>query len=159
MFLLGSWIFFKYTIAPVRKTPENGLCLEIYPIYLKNSETRINLLRKEPHGKMSLERWRLVKNQTGLSRHYCYFCNSLVDSRIWGCNQNVFLFTFFNKNLLHLSFTTLFRKDGFFDYPFKLTISYCPSKTTFSLSFNADLAELGPNLEKFYYTYYILYLY
>ena len=29
---------------PVRKPPENGLCMEIYPIYLKNSETRINML-------------------------------------------------------------------------------------------------------------------
>ena len=44
MLLSDSWIFFKYTIPPVRKSPENGLCLEIYPIYLENSETRINLL-------------------------------------------------------------------------------------------------------------------
>ena len=28
--------FFKYTITPVRKPPENGLCLQIYPIYLQN---------------------------------------------------------------------------------------------------------------------------
>ena len=41
----------------------------------------------------------------------------------------------------------------------KLTIYYCPNKTTFPLSFDADLAELGPNLEKFYYTYHILYVY
>ena len=41
----------------------------------------------------------------------------------------------------------------------KLTISYCPNKTTFPLSFDADLAELGPNLEKFYYSYHILYVY
>ena len=42
--LSGSWIFFKYAISPVRKPPENGFCLEIYPIYLENSETKINLL-------------------------------------------------------------------------------------------------------------------
>ena len=42
MFLSDSWIFFKYTIPPVRKSPE--MCLEIYPIYLENSETRISLM-------------------------------------------------------------------------------------------------------------------
>ena len=36
--------FFKYTIATVIKPPENGLGLEIYPIYLEDSETRINLI-------------------------------------------------------------------------------------------------------------------
>ena len=56
-----------------------------------------------------------------------------------------------------LSFTALFRIDGFFNYPFNFTISDCPNKTTFSLSFDVDLAELGPNLEKFYYTCHILY--
>ena len=36
--------YFQIYNTPVRKRPENGLCLEIYPIYLENPETRINLL-------------------------------------------------------------------------------------------------------------------
>ena len=63
---MSNAFFFKYRIPPVRKPPENWLCLEIYPIYLEHSETRINFLWKQPDGKMSLERWRLVKNQPGL---------------------------------------------------------------------------------------------
>ena len=35
---------FEYVMAPVRKPPENGLCLEIYPVYLEGSKTSINLL-------------------------------------------------------------------------------------------------------------------
>ena len=36
--------FFEHVIAPVIKPPENGLSLEIYPVYLADSETGINLL-------------------------------------------------------------------------------------------------------------------
>ena len=35
---------FEHVIVPVRKLPENGLGLDIYPIYLEDSETRINLV-------------------------------------------------------------------------------------------------------------------
>ena len=42
--LVRFMIFFKYAIPPVRNPPENGFCFEIYPIYLENSEIKINLL-------------------------------------------------------------------------------------------------------------------
>ena len=66
MLLSGSWIFSNIQYLPVRKPPENGLYLETDTIYLEDSETRINLLQKQPHDKMSFKRWRLVKNQFAL---------------------------------------------------------------------------------------------
>ena len=44
MLLVKFRDIFEHLIAPVIKAPENGLCLEIYPVYLADSETRINLL-------------------------------------------------------------------------------------------------------------------
>ena len=44
MLLVNFRDFFEHVIAPVRKLPENVLCLEIYLVYLADSETRINLL-------------------------------------------------------------------------------------------------------------------
>ena len=41
---------------------------------------------------------------------------------------------------------------------FKLLISSCLNKIALSLSFDANLAKLGPVLGKLYYTYYILYV-
>ena len=35
---------FEHVISLVRKPPENGLCLEVYPVYQEDSESRINLL-------------------------------------------------------------------------------------------------------------------
>ena len=44
MLLVNFKDFFEHVITPVKKTPENGLYLEIYPVYLANPETRINFL-------------------------------------------------------------------------------------------------------------------
>ena len=43
---VNFWDFFEHVITPVRKPPENGLCLEIYPVYLADSETRIKFAMK-----------------------------------------------------------------------------------------------------------------
>ena len=65
----------------------------------------------------------------------------------------------FFKKIFRLIIQSLFGKDGFFDCPFKLLISCSSDKITLSLSFDANLAKLGPVLGKLYYTYKILYGY
>ena len=44
MLLVNFTDFFEHEIIPIRKPPENGLCLKIYLVYLADSETRIDLL-------------------------------------------------------------------------------------------------------------------
>ena len=61
----------------------------------------------------------------------------------------------FFKKIFRLIIQSLFGKDGFFDCPFKLLIS-CSSVSPYLVSFDANLAKLGPVLGKLYYTYKIL---
>ena len=42
--LVSFKVFFEHVITPVRKPPENALYLEIYLVYLADSETRTDLL-------------------------------------------------------------------------------------------------------------------
>ena len=62
----------------------------------------------------------------------------------------------FFQNCLAYHLELFFEKRKFFDGPVKLLISCYTNKITLSLSFNANLAKLGPILGPLYYTYYIL---
>ena len=56
MLLVNFRYFFEHVITSIRKPPENGLCLEMFLVYLADYETKITFSIKKPHGKISLER-------------------------------------------------------------------------------------------------------
>ena len=79
-----------------------------------------------------------------------------------GATKMLSLYTFFYQDSFHKDEKgqKLFGEGGiFFDDPLKLLISCCPNKITLSLSFDANLAKLGPILGKLYCIYYILCVY
>ena len=101
IFFSGLWIIFKDTIPPARKPPENP-------------KTRINLLWKQPHNKISLERWHLVKNEPDLYGSILY--NSNVSTNIGKSFLTILdrhfpkshkLYKIFNQNNVKISYSSL----------------------------------------------------